>query len=296
MMFWNLGTAALVVSALALGGCATFTEPGAPDRSFKIDIDIQELEEEFKTKGSVTSFYDIKEADRTTGDRNRFISYRLTLMNIQYIKFIRRFSVEKAQLDTAADILIIGLDLAGTLAGGASTKAILAAISGGTSASRTSITKNFFHEQTVPVLITAMNAERKKALIPILDGTGKSLDGYPFARALSDLHLYYQAGTFIGALQSIQKDAGVKEGQADDEIKRLNVRPVSKGLQTRRIEAANFVKTLDQAKLDSLATALGAKTGEDALIEILRAISQAQKDNDFDVIAQQINVLFDKEI
>lgn len=139
-------------------------------------------------------------------------------MNIQYIKFIRKFAVEKAQLDTAADILVIGLDLAGTLVGGASTKAILAAISGGTSASRISINKNFFHEKTVPVLITAMNAQRKEALIPIFQGIGRSLDDYPFARALSDLHVYYQAGTFIGALQAIQKDSGAKEKQADSDL------------------------------------------------------------------------------
>jgi len=161
-----------------------------------------------------------KEAGKTTAKvgkkelRNQFISQRLTLINIQYIKFIRRFAVDKAQLDTAADMLVIGLDLAGTLVGGAATKAIFAAISGGTSASRTSINKNFFHEKTVPVLVTAMNAERKEALIPIFVGIGKSIDEYPFARALADLHLYYQAGTFIGALQSIQKDAGVKEGKA----------------------------------------------------------------------------------
>ena len=93
--------------------------------------------------------------------RDQFISQRLTLINIQYIKFIRRFAVEKAQLDTAADVLVIGLNLAGTLVGAAPTKGILAAISGGTGASRTSINKNFFHEKTVAVLVTAMNAERK---------------------------------------------------------------------------------------------------------------------------------------
>jgi hypothetical protein len=223
MIFRSLGIAALVVSALALGGCSTVTNPGAPDQSFEIEEDLQELEAEFKTKGSVVSFFDIKEADRTPDDRNRFISYRLTLMNIQYIKFIRRFAVEKAQLDTAADILIIGVNLAGTLVGAASTKGILAAISGGTAASRTSISKNFFHEKTVPVLVTAMNAERKQALIPIIEGTVKSLDEYPLTNAISELLIYYQAGTFIGALQAIQKDAGAKEKQADEIIATFGV-------------------------------------------------------------------------
>ncbi len=212
----GLGFAVLLAPALALGGCSTFTQPGAPDQSFKIDKDIQDLEEAFKKKGiTITSFYDMPKNERTPNKRNEFISQRLTLINIQYIKFIRRFAVEKAQLDTAADMLIVGVNLAGTLVGAASTKGILAAISGGTSATRTSINKNFFHEKTVPVLVTAMNAERKQALIPIMEGLKKSLDDYPFARALSDLHIYYQAGTFIGALQAIQKDAGAKEEEAD---------------------------------------------------------------------------------
>ena len=434
MKFQSLSFAVLLVVALALAGCETITEPGAPEQSFDIDQDIQDLEKVFKERGvTIINYYSTeaekaaaadKEATKTAAEanaaadeatkeaveakaaadkatreaadadtaaaeaaqemtaamaaaevtpedeevkttvetatataekakdeaaeaavaaeeatkeaaeanaaaeevtkeaaeaaaaadratekakkaaakvdkkelRDQFLSQRLTLINIQYIKFIRRFAVEKAQLDTAADMLIVGVNLAGTLVGAASTKGILAAISAGTSASRTSINKNFFHEKTVPVLVTAMNAERKEALIPIMEGLSKSVKDYPFGRALSDLHLYYQAGTFIGALQAIQKDSGVKEDKADDEIKRLNVRPVSKELQIRRRQAANFVKTLDQAKLDSLAVALGAKTGDEALVAILRAISQAQTAKDFDVIAQQINVLFDKEI
>ncbi len=220
----------------------------------------------------------------------------LKLINIQYIKLIKTFAVENSQMYNAADILVIGVNLAGTLVGAASTKGILAAISGGTSASRTSINKNFFHEKTVPVLITAMNAERKEALIPILRGIGRTIDAYPFAQALSDLHIYYQAGTFIGALQAIQKDSGAKEDKADADIKKLIVGPVSKELQIRRKEAASFVKTLDPAELDTLATALGEQTGADALVAILTAISRASTVNDFDVIAQQINVLFDKGI
>ena len=213
--------ALLVCCGLAVGGCGAITKPGAPDQSFNVDQDIQDLEDELKTKQvTVTGFYATKPNERLD-KRNEFIGVRLTLMNIQYIKFIRRFAVDKAQLDTVADILVIGLDLAGTLVGAASTKAIIAAISGGTSASRTSINKKFFQQKTVPVLITAMNAERKKALIPILKGSGQTLEVYSFEQALSDLHIYYQAGTFLGALQAVQKDSGVKEGQADEEIKNI---------------------------------------------------------------------------
>ena len=209
---------ACVVASLVLTACGTFTNPGAPDQSFNIDQDIQDLEAEFKEKNvTVTGFY----ATPTKDKRNEFIGGRLTLMNIQYIKFIRRFAVEKAQLDSAIDITTIGVDLAITLVGGESVKAILGAVSAGLTGTKITIDKNFFQEKTVPVLITAMNAERKKALIPILRGGGQTLKVYSFEQALSDLHIYYQAGTFLGALQSIQKDSGVKEQQADDKIEKL---------------------------------------------------------------------------
>ena len=207
-----------VLLVLALGGCSTFTDPGAPDQSFDIDQDLQDLEKAFKTKEiTVEDFYKNESPEK----RDAFIAARLTLTNIQYIKFIRKFAVSKAQLDTAVDMLTIGVDLAITLVGAASTKAILGAISAGTTASKISIDKNFYYEKTVPVLITAMNAERKKALVPILKGTGKSLEIYSFTQALSELHLYYQAGTFIGALQAIQKDSGVKEEAKDIEIQSI---------------------------------------------------------------------------
>ena len=57
MIFRSLGFTALVVSALALGACSTVTNPGAPDQSFDIDNDLQELEEEFKKGPTIKDFY-----------------------------------------------------------------------------------------------------------------------------------------------------------------------------------------------------------------------------------------------
>lgn len=202
---------------LAMAGCGTLAEPGAPDQSFDVNDDIKALEDAFKQHASISGFYE-NDGTQTKPKRDKFIIARLTLINIQYIKFIRQFAVDKAQLDTAADVLVIGLDLAGTLAGGASVKAILAAASGGISSSRISITKNFFQEKTVPVLITAMNAARKEALVPILWGLKKPIEDYQFGQAVADLNFYYHAGTFVGALQDIQKEAGIKEREQDDKL------------------------------------------------------------------------------
>lgn len=302
--------ALLVCCGLAMAGCGTLIEPGAPDQSFDVDEDIQALEEVFAEGMTIKDFYK-KEIDETTKkvsfpnktkeNRDQFIATRLTLMNIQYIKFIRRFAAEKAQLDSAADILVEGLGLAGALVGAASTKAILAAISTGTSASRTSINKNFFHEQTVPVLITAMNATRKEALIPILEGQSKSLDEYPFSRALSDLNFYYHAGTFIGALQEIQKDAGVQEQIADDKIEDLFIAAgaIPQDVRKRRVIASNVIwdwhEEEEFQKLRNLAIELGSRVeelgelgDEIALDRVLDEISVARTEDEIKLIEEAI--------
>ena len=77
------------------------------------------------------------------------------------------------------------------------------------------IDKNFFFEKTVPVLITTMNAQRKVALAPLALGMTSDTEVYPLAQALSDLDSYYLAGTFIGALQAIQAEAGAKDKEAE---------------------------------------------------------------------------------
>ncbi len=210
----------LLVAVALLTGCTTFTEPFAPPQSFDTDADIKALETKFGTASSITGYYD---GAKNKDTRNKFISGRLALINLHYILFIREFAADKAQLDTALDIMQLGVDLTITVVGGESVKALLGAASAGITGTRVSINKNFFFEETVPALITAMNAARKEALFPILRGIEADLTGYTFATALSDLQAYYFAGTFLGGLQAIQKDAGAKEAAVDLDIEKFRI-------------------------------------------------------------------------
>ncbi len=246
-----------VALALVLAvGCAAIQNPGAPDQSFDEDKDIQALEEQF---GQASAIKQVLAGPQTVATRNQFIAGRLTLINLQYIKFIRKFSASKAQLESAFDLLVTGVGLATTVTGGETVKAALGAVSAGLGATRTSIDKNFFYEKTVPVLITAMNAQRKTALIPILQGVKSDIDQYPLPMALTDLSEYYLAGTFTGALQAIEKDAGVKEAVAEQrieivrspaaqhEIARVDVRQTTASLQ-KKIDALSDPAALALAK------------------------------------------------
>ncbi|MCP5371927.1 MAG: hypothetical protein H6907_09365 [Hyphomicrobiales bacterium] len=285
--------AAVGILLALVAGCSSFGAPGAPDRSFDEAQDIAQLEQEFQTAASIKGFY---ASGQTVDDRNRFIIGRLVLTDVHYIRFIRQFAVNKALIDSAVDIATIGVDLAVTLVGAAPTKAILGAVSGGLTSSKVSIDKNFFQEKTVPVLVGEMNAQRKHARIPLVAGMHETMDKYPFEQAVIDLQAYYEAGTFIGALHAIQKESGVREQEADGVLDVILARPVPTALQVRRKAAAAYVRTLDQAQLDQLASALGLPTGGSAKSNILRTILKAQSTPSFDVIADKLNTLFGKKV
>jgi hypothetical protein len=183
----------MMMTALTLCmGCAVLQNPGALDQSFKEKDDIQALEKHYGQADALTNYYAVK--PETVAARNEFIAGRLTLINLQYIKFIRRFTVSKSQMESAFDLLITGVGLATAVTGGEAAKAALGAASAGLGATRTSIDKNFFYEKTVPALITAMNAQRKVTLVPILEGIKSDIGTYPLAWALSDLSEYCTEG------------------------------------------------------------------------------------------------------
>lgn len=228
--------AAMIFALFAFAsGCSSLRNPGSPQQSFDIEGDIKELEKINSYSKALSEYYSNKSP--TQQDRNKFIATRLVITDLHYVEFVKSTAVNKAQFDTALDVVTIGLDLAATLVGGPALKSILAAASAGTTASRLSYDKNFFYEKTIEVLVSAMNAERKAALVPIAQGVRQSLDNYPFETALTDLHIYKEAGTFHGGLQAIRKDAALKEAQKEQLLETLRNLTFEEDVNSIRIKA-----------------------------------------------------------
>jgi hypothetical protein len=74
------------------------------------------------------------------------------------------------------------------------------------------------------------------------------------------------------------------------------VHPVEAVLQQRREAAADFIKGLNQNDLNLLADALGEQRATDKLTAILLRISHAQSVEQFNLIANQLKLLFDQEV
>ena len=237
---------------VVLAGCGTMRKPGFPRQSYDEKKLIKQLENEYPPS-LVDKYYAATNEPDRRAIRDKIINGRLSLMNLHYNQFVSQFSVTKQTLDTTADITELGLNLATTAVGGATTKTVLGAVSAGVTGSKLAIDKNFFFEKTVPVLVSSMNAQRKQVLLPIMTGIGRSTDEYPLAQALSDLDAYYFAGTFVGALQAMQADAGVKENKAEISIS--------------QIRNAAFATTNIQSRIDVLLDRIG-KLADATAIEL----------------------------
>ena len=213
-MYRSAWASTLLLLLTLLMGCESVRYGGAPAPSFDIDKDLKELAKKYGEDISIEKFYQ----NPTKEARNEFITGRLVMMNIRYIQFVRKSTSDKQLLDSATDILVLSLNIAGAAVSAAGTKTVLAAIAAGVTGSKVVIDKNFYYEKTVPALVGAMNASRKQKLAAILEGMTKDLDEYNFAQAVTDLHEYYFAGTFLGAIQAIQTDSGAKEQVQDAKI------------------------------------------------------------------------------
>ncbi len=214
----------LSILALALAGvgtgCST-TSNGFPRNSFNPKQEVQVLEDQFASSNIIAQFYanrqNMSKKDLEE-ERNRIINGRVALINANYRVFVTRFVSQKQRLDTATDIAVIGVNSVAALMTPTSTVQILSAVSAGVTGSKASFDKHYYYEQTVKALYAAMEAQRKVVFARILTGLKQSLAVYPIETALNDLDSLYAAGTFLGALEAIQKDAGTKEGEAQKKI------------------------------------------------------------------------------
>ncbi len=204
--------------------------------------------------------------------RNRFARKMLALTDKNYNGFLDDLVRQRKAFDATSDITAISLDTASVLFTPATTKSILAGLSGLTTAGKTAVNKVYFYEQTLPVMISQMSADRQRVLADIQEGLTLDVTQYPLLRLLSDLQRYYLAGTIDGALQSVQRQAARTAEDAEERILAL-VREDVKAAESRRTAALTLIR--QEAGFDALRVSIGewwARLSEDAQLEQLDVI------------------------
>jgi hypothetical protein len=116
----------IFVMVFAIGctmGCGTLPKPGFPDQSLDDLKLIEHLEEIFAKGTEISDYYDTTKtplSERQT-KRDMIISGHMALIDLHYNRFVQRITINKQSIDTAADIMELGVGLAIPLSGGEAT-------------------------------------------------------------------------------------------------------------------------------------------------------------------------------
>lgn len=281
---------------LIVNACASLT--AYPERSYDPKAELEAMKM-YLSQEAITKYYADDDKQRNGMSkrqwRNAVVNARIHANDLHFNDFQQGLFREGVGFGIATDWVVLALSGAGALFSTASTA--LSAAATGVVGAKASFDKNAFFDMTMPALLATMVAKRKEVLVRIRNGLSKDIEKYPLELALSDLDSYYNAGSVPGALMEVAETAGQTADQADTQLRQmLVVMPVPPELQARREQAAAFVKTLDDNQLKTLAKSLNRSTKGDVLVTILDEIAAAQTFESFDIIAQKIKILFNKEV
>jgi len=227
------------VAAVSFSGCAS-TFKGRPERNTRPKEILLQLHS--SEQSNVVKLIEIYHSSGNTPNRmksirNQIIDISMIEIDQNFILFVSDFTTSKKSFDTITELGSILADSASAAFTPASTKTVLSLVSGGLTASRTSVGKNFFYEQSLKALLQQMSAERRSVARDLIKGTGATVDQYPLAAALQDIERYYFAGTIDGAFVGVQKDAAQKEEKANQDI--AEIRKISSYAELSKAWIAN---------------------------------------------------------
>ncbi len=208
----------------AMSGCQAVNE--AVSNSVSAGQPINQNDQEIALYQSFITPDRIREClgqPRGSGERQScrdLITYaRLKYADLNYDRFRRKLFETVNGGNTAADLTILGLGSAGALVPGATTKAILAAISAGISGGKGIIDRDLLYNAGIQTLIQKMDGDRGVIRVKITASLKYDEAAYSFEQAELDSADYYQAGTLIDALISLQGQAA---SQANETSKAIN--------------------------------------------------------------------------
>jgi hypothetical protein len=237
LYLFSLATVAL----LAASGCQSFR--GYPDPVVDEKVELVRLRPYFTNDVESTYNETLHNFGEEAGKayRNEVISQRLRAIDIRFMMFTQALNKEVNAAQLITDFAVLGLGGAGAVAGGASTKAILAAISAGLTGAKLATDKAFYAQKTLPALVAQMEASRTAQLLVLRAGMKQSTSDYPLATGLHDTDRYFTAGTLPQAITDISVAAGAKTEAASNAIRNLTVESTyTKDAATVRLENKLF--------------------------------------------------------
>lgn len=200
-----------VITAVLLAGCTATSPANYAGRSAYRDTLIKRYESGVYPEQAYLNKF----------ARNQLLNELVTLVNENYAEYERTLYSNTAWANTAADLAILGLSSAATVAGGEGVKTALAATITGLSGAQMAVTKEFFAEQSRIAIIAKMRALRIDKLTEIEVSKTKTIQNYPLSRALIDVQQLAEAGTVVSGLQGLVQQSSESLSRAQENLMRV---------------------------------------------------------------------------
>ena len=165
--------------------------------------------------------------DESGKQRNILLNDLILLVDLNYNHWEKLLYNKKAGFDLGTDAAVLGLGGATALTGTTEVANILGQITTGITGFKTSVDSDLLQKNAVPALVAKMRAARASQFLKMQaamintkdDKLGPTpLSKYSVEQGLIDLNAYYNAGTFVSALQDITAKAAEEKKAADDKI------------------------------------------------------------------------------
>jgi len=208
----------LCLAALGIAGCSAMKE--RPKNPLKWNAHRDALVEKYSKNDSWYEDYlaAIKANDLTKAKtlRDQTLYDLIWLVNDRYIPFENSLNSDSATIDTASTVTSLASTTAATITHAPGTKSILAAVSTLVTGTDSAFNSNFFQSKARTAIIAAMRSGRVEVLTKMTTGISQSVDKYSLGQGLSDVLEYYDAGTVVSAVNTIEDNAKQQKDQAQD--------------------------------------------------------------------------------
>jgi len=200
---------AVACTLLGLCGCqkrfsiATPATPSISPADYYSLTDYQADDTAYRTATTTTPNPDLAKQARNN------IAYGLMgQIDIVYGAYYNQLFSTKNSVAIGSDALTLGLSSAASIATHAATKTIFSALGTAFSGLSLSVDKNYFAQQTFPVIGVAMQTRRDKIRAALVANLALDVQSYPLLAAKRDLIAYLNAGTLASGLQELQEETG----------------------------------------------------------------------------------------
>jgi len=215
--------------ACLMPGCSGITFQSGDALKGIYSAHVEELGKHYSDQGTLQA--DIQAARNDPNERNRILNDFIFLIDNNYTFWEKNLYNKKAFADFGSSVTATTLStLSGVVSGGGvqGAKSILSFIAGGVTSTKASFNSDILQSQNLLAIVSKMRAQRSEKRIVLQTGMyvekstrPTSTDEYSIDQGLVDLANYYQAGTFVSALQDIVDKAGKDKAASDSQINEL---------------------------------------------------------------------------